>query len=120
LQIGFELLTAVAMKSIILWDVTPCSLVEVYMHLRGIYCFHLQCRAVSLANIQQEGCNTALSMQNFYVLGLAGATPSPVARCPGAIFLDPQAQYRADGLTLLTFILEVLCSYPSSDIGYSD
>lgn len=33
-----EALTAVA----VVWDVVACSLLEVYRHLRGIYCFHLQ------------------------------------------------------------------------------
>jgi hypothetical protein len=28
----FEVLTAVAMKSNSVWDVTPCSLVEVYLY----------------------------------------------------------------------------------------
>jgi hypothetical protein len=31
---GFEVFTAVVMKSIIFWDMTPCSLLS-YNHLRG-------------------------------------------------------------------------------------
>jgi hypothetical protein len=35
--IGFEALTTVSMKSTILWEVMPCSHVEVYWHLRGMW-----------------------------------------------------------------------------------
>jgi hypothetical protein len=33
--IGFEVLTAVVMKSSIFWDITPCSLLKVNRHFGG-------------------------------------------------------------------------------------
>jgi hypothetical protein len=37
-----EVLIAVNIKSIIFWDVTPCSLLEVYRRFRGTYYLHLR------------------------------------------------------------------------------
>jgi hypothetical protein len=45
--IRFEVLTIVYMKSIVSWNVTLCSLVEVYGCFGGTYCLHNQCRRVS-------------------------------------------------------------------------
>jgi hypothetical protein len=45
----FEVLTAVIMKSIIFWDVTPCSLVKVNRRSIGKYCLHRQVRRVNQA-----------------------------------------------------------------------
>jgi hypothetical protein len=36
-SVGFEVLTAVTMKGFIVWDVTPCSLVEVHKRSEGTY-----------------------------------------------------------------------------------
>jgi hypothetical protein len=33
--VGFEILTAVSVKSMVLWAVVLCSLVEVYCHFAG-------------------------------------------------------------------------------------
>jgi hypothetical protein len=38
----FQVLTAASMKSIVLWDITSCSLVEVDLRFRGAYCLHFQ------------------------------------------------------------------------------
>jgi hypothetical protein len=35
-RVRFEVLTVVPMENTI-WDMTPCSLVEVYNHFRGLY-----------------------------------------------------------------------------------
>jgi hypothetical protein len=35
--VGFEVLTAVVMKSTIFWDITPCSVLSVYVHFGGTY-----------------------------------------------------------------------------------
>jgi hypothetical protein len=36
-NVGLEILTAVSMKGIIFWNVTPCSLVELYRCFGGAY-----------------------------------------------------------------------------------
>jgi hypothetical protein len=41
-DVGFEVLTAVNMKSAVFWVVAPCSLVEVYQRFRGPCCLHHQ------------------------------------------------------------------------------
>jgi hypothetical protein len=40
--LGFEVFTAVVMKSIIFWDVTPCSLLRYNRRFGGTYRLHLQ------------------------------------------------------------------------------
>jgi hypothetical protein len=42
--LGFEAFTAVVMKSIIFWDVTPCSLLSCNRRFGGTYRLHLQGR----------------------------------------------------------------------------
>jgi hypothetical protein len=49
--VGFEVFTAVAMKSIIFWDVTPCSLLRCHRRFGGTYRLHFQGRRT---NFQQE------------------------------------------------------------------
>jgi hypothetical protein len=44
LHVGFEVFTAVVMKSIIFWDVTPCSLLRCNRRFGGTYRIHLQGR----------------------------------------------------------------------------
>jgi hypothetical protein len=40
--VGFEVLTAVVMKSIIFWDITQCSPLKVNRRFGGTYRLHLQ------------------------------------------------------------------------------
>jgi hypothetical protein len=42
--VGFEVFTAVVMKRIIFWDITPCSLLSVNQCFGGTYRLHLQGR----------------------------------------------------------------------------
>jgi hypothetical protein len=42
------------MKSIIFWDVTPCSLLRLNQRFGGTYRLHLQGRRISLARNQRE------------------------------------------------------------------
>jgi hypothetical protein len=37
ISVFFEVLTAVIMKAIVFWDITPCSLVEVHRRFGGTY-----------------------------------------------------------------------------------
>jgi hypothetical protein len=39
----------ILMKIIVLWDMTPCILVEHYEHFRGTCCFHLMSKRVTQA-----------------------------------------------------------------------
>jgi hypothetical protein len=45
---------ALSMKSTVLCDVTPCSLVSTYRKLGIMYCLHLQVRKVSQVCRKQE------------------------------------------------------------------
>jgi hypothetical protein len=38
--VRFQVLTAASMNMTVFWDVTPCSLVEIYQRFRGAYCPH--------------------------------------------------------------------------------
>jgi hypothetical protein len=50
---GFDVLTAVIIKSNLFGLVTPCSAVENYQHFGRTCCLHLHCRRISEANIYQ-------------------------------------------------------------------
>jgi hypothetical protein len=52
LHVGFEVLTAVVMKTF--WDITPCSQLNVDQHFGGTYRFHLQSQRISQARNQRE------------------------------------------------------------------
>jgi hypothetical protein len=54
LIVGFEVLTAVVMKSIIFWGITQCSLLKVIGRFGGTYRLHLQGRRISRARNQLE------------------------------------------------------------------
>jgi hypothetical protein len=49
MYVGFEVLTVVVMKSVILWDVTPCSLSKFNQRFGGTCCLHLQGRRINQA-----------------------------------------------------------------------
>jgi hypothetical protein len=51
--VRFEVLTAVIMKDTVFWNVTPCSLVEVYQRSGGAYCVPLQGWIISQESKQQ-------------------------------------------------------------------
>jgi hypothetical protein len=53
-HVGFEVLTAVVMKSTIFWDITLCSLLNVNRRFRGIYHLHFQGRRISQTRNQHE------------------------------------------------------------------
>jgi hypothetical protein len=50
LDLGFEVLTAVVMKSATFWDITLCSKLEVNRHFRGTYRLHLRGRISQARN----------------------------------------------------------------------
>jgi hypothetical protein len=51
---GFEVLTAVVIKSFIFWDITPCSPLKVSRLFGRTYRLHLHGRRISQARIQRE------------------------------------------------------------------
>jgi hypothetical protein len=51
--VGFEVHTAVVMKSTHFWDITPCSPLKVNRRFRGTYRLHIQGR-ISRARYQSE------------------------------------------------------------------
>jgi hypothetical protein len=48
----------------VFWDVTPCSLVQVYRRFRGICCLHHQ--GVLLIALMMEAAGTSETSVNFY------------------------------------------------------
>jgi hypothetical protein len=54
--LGFEILTAVVMKSTLLWDTTPCSPMKVNRRFGGTCRLHLQGRIVSQTRNQRATC----------------------------------------------------------------
>jgi hypothetical protein len=53
-NVGFEVATAVVMKSTIFWDIPPSSLLKVNRRFGGTYRLHLQGQRTSLARNQRE------------------------------------------------------------------
>jgi hypothetical protein len=52
--VGFEVLTAVVMKSTVFWDITPCNRLRVIRRFGGTYRLHHQGRRISRAENQRE------------------------------------------------------------------
>jgi hypothetical protein len=52
--VGFEVFTAVVMKSITFWDMTPCSPSSFNLHFGGTYRFQLQGRRNKFSKNQLE------------------------------------------------------------------
>jgi hypothetical protein len=53
-HLGSEILTVVVMKSTIIWDIMPCSLLKVTRHFGGTYRLHPQGRRISPVRNQHE------------------------------------------------------------------
>jgi hypothetical protein len=60
--VGFEVLTAVIMKSFIFWTITPCSPAETKRRLGGTCRLYLQGRRVCLAGNQHEADSKQLCL----------------------------------------------------------
>jgi hypothetical protein len=54
-RVGFEVFTAVVMKSVIFWDMTPCSPLSCTRRFGGTYCLHLQGRRIVQQTSEQAG-----------------------------------------------------------------
>jgi hypothetical protein len=67
LYVGFDVLTAVVMKSIIFWDISLCSTLKVNRRFGGTYRFHLQVRRISRAwNQREAGGKQSHSLQSYF------------------------------------------------------
>jgi hypothetical protein len=64
IRVGFEVFTAVIMKTIIFWDVTPCSLLRCNRRFGGTYRLHLQGRR----KFQQEPASKQVASRNLNTL----------------------------------------------------
>jgi hypothetical protein len=53
--VGFEVLTAVVIKSTVFWDITPCSPLKVNQCFGATYRLHLQGLRISQGRDQREG-----------------------------------------------------------------
>jgi hypothetical protein len=53
IHVGFEVLTAVVMKSSVFWDKMPCSPLKINRHFGGT-CLHLQGQRISQEGNQQS------------------------------------------------------------------
>jgi hypothetical protein len=61
IYVGFEVLKAIATKSYMFWNITPCSPVKVNRRFGGIYRLHPQGRGLSQARNQHEAGNSQSS-----------------------------------------------------------
>jgi len=49
-----QILTAMTMKIAVFWDVTPCSLTDMWWHVTELYCLQHSCTAIILAEVRSE------------------------------------------------------------------
>jgi hypothetical protein len=63
-NVGFEVFTAVVMKSIIFWDMTPCSPFSCTRRFGGTYRLHLQGRRIVQQTSEQAGGKQDTFLQN--------------------------------------------------------
>jgi hypothetical protein len=73
INLGFEVLTAVVMKSSIFWDIKPCSPLKFNRRFGGTYRLHLQGQKISRARNQRES-----RLQNGTHRGRGGAAEQSV------------------------------------------
>jgi hypothetical protein len=77
LMVKLQVLTAASMKMTVLWDVVPCSLVEVYRRFGGAYCLHHQgehCKYKTAwhRNSENHNSNALRVSENRVLRGLFG------------------------------------------------
>jgi hypothetical protein len=53
--VGFEVLTAVFIKSAVLWDIMPYSMLRINRHYGGTCCLHLQVLRINHTGNQNVG-----------------------------------------------------------------
>jgi hypothetical protein len=84
--VEFEVFTAVVMKSIIFWVMTPCSLFSCNRRFGGIYRLHLQGRRNNSASKQvcllAEPVSSTLKMEAIYSSETSVATQQTIRHIP--------------------------------------
>lgn len=65
-QVRFEVLTAVTLKSIVICDVMPYLLVDMYQRFRRTFCLHLHSRRVS--HHEEDGTKREDQYRGFLIL----------------------------------------------------
>jgi hypothetical protein len=73
-NVGSKVLTVVTMKSTMLWDMMPCSPVEIPQCFRGIYCLqrHNTCQLLACpSTLKTEVAYSLETLVNFYWTGMA-------------------------------------------------
>jgi hypothetical protein len=91
--VGFEVLTAVVMKSSIFWDITSRGLLKVRRRFGGIFIIHIQGRRISQVIIQSE----------------AGSKQSPLRYIPEHRSFHSLCRFSSDTkIRLITQVSEVL------------
>jgi hypothetical protein len=64
-----EVLTAVRIKITIFWDVTQCSLVNMYQYFKGICCLHFQGRK-DISNLKRGAAGSSVALASIYQTSL--------------------------------------------------
>jgi hypothetical protein len=98
-NIGVEVRTAVTIKSVVFWDVTPCSLIGVHRRYAVMYCLYIQGRRVSQENSKkqvlvafspEEGCSPFLRIadnpQPDYTAAQAALAPDHANSSPANLW----------------------------------
>jgi hypothetical protein len=83
-DVGFEVLTAVVMKSTIFWNITPCSPLSVNRRFGGTYRLHLQDRKSKLSK------NACHLLSCWYLAQLIFLTLKMEAMCSSETSVDTQ------------------------------
>jgi hypothetical protein len=65
--VGFEVFTAVYLKSIFFWDMTPCSALSGTRRFGGTYRLHLQGRRIVQQSSEQASGKRSLPAEDRYI-----------------------------------------------------
>jgi hypothetical protein len=78
----FQALAALTMKTTVVWDMTPCSLVDINRCIGGTYCLHLQRRRVSPVFNSEDGGSVFLRNVGQYILDYMALHPRKQCSLP--------------------------------------
>jgi hypothetical protein len=85
-HVGFEVLTAVVMKSTIFWDITPCSPLSANRRFGGIRVEERAKQETSMKQIASRGCFTLVScMAHSSTLKMEATCSSEISGLHGVI-----------------------------------
>jgi hypothetical protein len=108
--VGFEVFTAVVMKSIFFWDMTPCSPLSFNRRFGGIYRLHVRSRRNKFSKNRQASRWQVSSYRKYYSnmktlanVGIPRLIKLPKVNCEKSPFTGHIGQ----DVTLQTFVGEV-------------